>query len=192
MGDFVLFCNSKTPSKDLVDGFVKYSHGPNQPQPGPIRVTSAFVDLLSMPRRPPPGTRRPERDPSVIPDSFFGQSDDLLRQKFREYEADRDIAIERGLFLILDDRGVEDETVILHYWHEPGPHSSVDEDGCNEPDGNHESRWLTWRIPWRTASSVTANMSTGVWMLYDLFFRRVEDFTSPEGVFDADRALRMY
>ncbi|OQN96273.1 hypothetical protein B0A48_17835 [Cryoendolithus antarcticus] len=181
MGDF-----------ESLNTFVKNSHRLNEPQPGPISITPAFIDLLSMPRRPPPGTRRPERDSSVTPDSFVGQSDDLLRQKFRVYKADREVAIEAGRFLVLDDRGAEDQTVLLHCWHEPGPHSTVDEDGCNELDGNHESRWLVWRIPWRTASSVTANMSTGVWMLYDLFFRRVEDFTSPEGMFDADRALRQY
>ncbi|KAK6443078.1 hypothetical protein LTR95_000595 [Oleoguttula sp. CCFEE 5521] len=131
MGDLVLLCTSKCPSTESINTLVKNSNRLNEAQPGPIHITSAFFDLSKMPHRPPPGTRRPERSSSLEPDSFFGQSDDLLRQKFREYEADRDGAIELGLFLVLDDRGVEDQIVILHYWHEPGLHSGVDEAGCN-------------------------------------------------------------
>ena len=78
-------------------------------------------------------------------------------------------------FIVLDERGVQEKTVVVHAW-DPAI------------DDNEVSTWRSWRVQFEATEEMVDAIFGGPMDMYEPVFVRSNRFTGEDGIFDFQRA----
>jgi len=133
---------------------------------------------------------------ALSPDSFEGvQLSDMQSMVLSLKEHPDAMHLDHEKFAVLDEQGVKDRTVVIHYQHVPSLDPSLSPDDPRqqeenpEPDGDMSPKWLSWRIKWKYAYIMTSNISESPAVLYETYMAKAKEFTDDDGVFDVHAAV---
>ena len=79
-------------------------------------------------------------------------------------------------FVVLDKRGVQEKTVVIHTWDE-----AIDDDEV--------STWRSWRVRFEAAEEMVNAIFGGPMAMDKPVFVRSDRFTGEDGIFDFHKAL---
>ena len=79
------------------------------------------------------------------------------------------------IFVVLDERGVQEKTVVVHAW-DP----AIDDDEV--------STWRSWRVRFEAAEEMVNAIFGGPMAMYETVFVGSDRFTGEDGIFDFQRA----
>jgi len=132
----------------------------------------------------------------LSPDSFEGVSLSDMKSVVLNLKDHPDAKhLDHAVFAILDDQGIKDHTVVIHYRHVPAldpdmaPDDPRQQEEAPELDADMKPKWLSWRVRWKHAYVMTANLSWGENMIYEVYTSHPERFTDEDGVYDVDAAV---
>nr|OQO32541.1 hypothetical protein B0A51_00105 [Rachicladosporium sp. CCFEE 5018] len=181
----ILFCTTEDPTEALVLDFLAHCYEDG--------LTGVIFNVFTPARHEPSLLAPPSREPiSVRPDPFADYTTSQMRGYATALQS-RSVFY-HNIFAVLDEQGVQDRTVIIHYYHTPfiDPDYPADDPRQEnfEQDGNLNPKWLTWRIKWAEAYAMTANLDLKPAMKYEVYMNRPERFTDEEGVYDVEAAIK--
>jgi hypothetical protein len=79
-------------------------------------------------------------------------------------------------FAVLDERGAQDKTVVIHLWDE-----DIDDEAL--------STWRSWRVRWVDAEE-TVDGIEGEMEIFEAIFLNSDQFTGEDGIFDFQKAMK--
>jgi hypothetical protein len=137
---------------------------------GPV-FPGPFIPARHDPKQTPAPTKTLV---NPIVELFEDVSDPELRRNFMEHYHERGGFIDSNTFAILDERSVQDKTVVIHFRNEEMDDDTLEETGLT---------WYSWRIRFGDAEEMTCALEETLDMFEDVF-QQSAAFTGENGIFD--------
>ena len=139
-------------------------------------MDAVWADPLIPARRDPKQTPSPSKEPlDFVIDIFDNLLESQLRNLFLESYSTINGMLPQETFVVLDERGVQEKTVVVHAW-DPAI------------DDNEVSTWRSWRVQFEATEEMVDAIFGGPMDMYEPVFVRSNRFTGEDGIFDFQRA----
>ena len=139
-------------------------------------MDAVWADPLIPARRDPKQTPGPSKEPlNLVIDLFDDLLESQLRDLFLESYSTINGMLPQETFVVLDERGVQEKTVVVHAW-DP----AIDDDEV--------STWRSWRVQFEATEEMVDAIFGGPMDMYGPVFVRSNRFTGEDGIFDFQRA----
>lgn len=109
---------------------------------------------------------------------FEGFSDSELRRLFMEHYKHGFGFLPQEAFAVLDERGAQDKTVVIHLWDE-----DIDDEAL--------STWRSWRVRFVDAEETVDGLE-GSMEMFEAIFLDSDQFTGDDGIFDFQKAKKSW